>query len=550
MISHNFAGLGYMGTTCWNAESGNDKGKAVFRLCPHREYRGGEERNLPSPINRSFRNSGCTSGRLCGFLFHQFFSGSDDDRHAQDHQKHGYDQLEAFYHEYAGSCGESSDQGEESLYQSRKRDDQHDDERGNESSHFPARHFQEDAQGDQYQGAEQLVCASEQRPDIGIAHLGQNIAEYQGDQGGEILVAEDFSPAFRMLHVIHAEQLLEGHAADACYGVQGGEGQGGYAHGHEALRHEDRDSEHFQKARHAGGKDLERGSRCRRTVCARHRARHAEGDDCQEAFQNHSAISYLEHILFIGNRFGGSAGGNQAVESGHRAAGHRDEQDREQRSQIFVFKTGECGKVHGRVREHQADDCTGDHSYEHEGGHVIAGLHHKPHGKNSRQKDIGECDINPHIFPENDREVHAAHKCEDRTYEAEDDLFPAGEFHLSLNDSEDGCKKDEKQGNASRRTVYGGVFGKRRHPVGHHIGVERIRYHISESRDDDQRKQPAESEEQLAPCFADVLFDQKAHGLPVVFDAGIQRAEVRYGSEENAAQDDPQKNRQPVFMIH
>ena len=55
-----------------------------------------------------------------------------------------------------------------------------------------------------------------------------------------------------MFHIIHAEQLLEGHAPDAGDGVQCGESQCGDAHRHEALRHIDRDSEHFQETGHAG----------------------------------------------------------------------------------------------------------------------------------------------------------------------------------------------------------------------------------------------------------------------------------------------------------
>ena len=63
-------------------------------------------------------------------------------------------------------------------------------------------YFQEYAQGNQYQGAQKLVGASEQRPDIGVADLCQNVAEYQSNQRGYIFVAEYLSPAFRVLHVI------------------------------------------------------------------------------------------------------------------------------------------------------------------------------------------------------------------------------------------------------------------------------------------------------------------------------------------------------------
>ena len=48
----------------------------------------------------------------------------------------------------------------------------------------------------------------EQRPDVGISDPGQDKAEEQGQQGGNAFIADELSPAFGMLHVIHREQLL------------------------------------------------------------------------------------------------------------------------------------------------------------------------------------------------------------------------------------------------------------------------------------------------------------------------------------------------------
>ena len=104
-----------------------------------------------------------------------------------------------------------------------------------QSPQFPACDFQEYAEGDQYQSAEELVGASEKRPDIGVAYLCQDIAEYQCDQGGKVFITQDFSPALCMFHVIYAEQFLEGHTADTSHRIQGSESQGRYAHGHKAL---------------------------------------------------------------------------------------------------------------------------------------------------------------------------------------------------------------------------------------------------------------------------------------------------------------------------
>ena len=182
----------------------------------------------------------------CLFL-QKFLSGGHYNSHAQDHQKHSDYKLEAFYHKYSRSCCKGIDQSDKSLHQSSKGYHQHDHERRYQSPQFPACDFQEYAEGDQYQSAEELVGASEERPDIGVAYLCQDIAECQCDQSGKIFVAQDFSPAFGMFHVIHTEQLLERHTSDTCHGIQGSESQGGYAHGHKALGHKYRNVEHFQE---------------------------------------------------------------------------------------------------------------------------------------------------------------------------------------------------------------------------------------------------------------------------------------------------------------
>ena len=222
-----------------------------------------------------------------------------------------------------------------------------------QSSQLPSRNLQEYAQSNQHQRAQKLIGASEQRPDIGVAHLRQDIAEHQGNQRRKIFVAENLSPALRMFHIIHAEKLLEGHTSDPGHGIQCSKRQSGDAHGHEALGHIDRDAEHFQETGHAGGEDLERRSDRSGSIRARCGSCHAECDHCQQAFQNHGAITDLQHILFIGNRLGRCARGYQAVEAGYRAAGNRYEQDRKQISQALIVEAGESGKVHGRVCENQ-----------------------------------------------------------------------------------------------------------------------------------------------------------------------------------------------------
>lgn len=87
-------------------------------------------------------------------------------------------------------CADGLDHGDQTLDQSGEGDAQHDDQRGEEHLVVAAGDLQEDAQGSQNQSAQQLVGGTEQGPDVGVADLGQDEAEHQRDEGGEIDVAE------------------------------------------------------------------------------------------------------------------------------------------------------------------------------------------------------------------------------------------------------------------------------------------------------------------------------------------------------------------------
>src|SRR5699024_11423881 len=57
------------------------------------------------------------------------------------------------------------------------------------------------------------------------------------------------------------------------------------------------------------------------------------------------------YVLLVLDGLGGGAGGHQAVEAGNRAAGHRDEEDREQVAQAFVVEAGvQIGRASCRER--------------------------------------------------------------------------------------------------------------------------------------------------------------------------------------------------------
>ena len=339
-----------------------------------------------------------------------------------------------------------------------------------------------------------------------------------------------------MGHVIHAEQLLKAHAADAGHRVQTGQRQRGHAHGHKALRHIDRHAEHFQKPGHAVGEDLERGACGGGAVRSGGRAGHAERQHRQQAFQHHGAVAHLEHVPLVLHGLGGGAGGHQAVEPGHRSAGHRDEQDGEQIAQLFVGEAGVDRQIHGRMRHQQAQHRTGDHADEHEGGHVVTGLFQQPHGHDGSKENVSKGDVDPGLFAGDHGSVHADGKRAHRAQDAHHGLLPAGQVVLFLDHAKDDGKADEQDGDGARRAV--GV-GSRHHDALGVKGVEGARHHVRKGGNDQQREQPAEQQEHLAAEFADVLFDQQAHGFALVLDAGVQCAEVGDSAEEDAADQDP-----------
>ena len=234
------------------------------------------------------------------------------------------------------------------------------------------------------------------------------------------------------------------------------------------------------------------------------------------------------------------------MEAGHRAAGDGDEQDGEHRAEALIVEAREDGEVHRRVRDEKADDRTRDHADEHEGGHIVARLLQKPHRENGGEEDVDKRDVAPGRLAEDQREVHADGEGSDDAEDAEHGLLPAREVHLLLHKAEDDGEHHEHDGHHTGSAVGLRGVGELRHAVDHGVGIEGARDHVGKRRDDDQTEQPAKQQKQLAAELADVLFNEHAHGLAVVFDGGIQCAEVRHSAEEDAADEHPQQHRQPA----
>ena len=231
------------------------------------------------------------------------------------------------------------------------------------------------------------------------------------------------------------------------------------------------------------------------------------------------------------------------MEAGNRAAGHGDEQDREQVAQAFVVEAGVHGQVHGGVGDQDAQHRARDHTGEHEGGHGVARLFEQPHGQHGGEEDVDEGDVEPGFLAKDQRHKHAEHERGDGARQRHARMGRALELEAALHKAEQDGKGDEEQRDAARRAVGFGRGGESAFGV---IGVEGTGDHIGKRGDDKAAEQPAENQEQLAAEFADVFFNQQAHGFAFVLDAGVQRAEVCDGAEEDAAQDDPQENGQPA----
>ena len=119
--------------------------------------------------------------------------GVDHDGRAEHDEKYRDNKLQTVGNEhrapsrFTGGNGnrccilDGTHHGHQPLHQRREGDAEHDDKRREQGSVFTAGDFQEYAQGNEYQCAQQLIGTSEQRPDIGISDTCQDICRDQCD---------------------------------------------------------------------------------------------------------------------------------------------------------------------------------------------------------------------------------------------------------------------------------------------------------------------------------------------------------------------------------
>ena len=163
--------------------------------------------------------------------------------------------------------------------------------------------------------------------------------------------------------------------------------------------------------------------------------------------------------------------------------------------------------------------------------------------KHGGKEDINEGDIAPCGLAQDDGQICANDKGQHDENDADDALLPTGEVELLLDQAEDHGEDHEHDGDHAGSAV--GLGSVHQSAVGA-VGIEGAGDHVCKGSDDDAAEQPAEQQEQFAAGLADVLLDQHAHALAVILDRSVQSAEVGDGTEEDAAQQDPQQNRQPA----
>ena len=227
------------------------------------------------------------------------------------------------------------------------------------------------------------------------------------------------------------------------------------------------------------------------------------------------------------------------MEPRNRAAGDRDEQNREHRLAADL-KANKCRHIDRRIGNKYADDAACYHTKEQERAQIITWLHEEPHRQHGSNEAINKNNITPYICIEIHRECNTRSQHANDQYNADHKLQPLRRLYFADEETESHCHENIKHRNRSCsciRNSQAAIFGK---------AIEGICHDIRKGRNDQQRKEPAEQKEKTASGLADIVLNEHAHGFAIILDGCIKCCKILHRTEENTADQKPEQCRQPA----
>ena len=251
------------------------------------------------------------------------------------------------------------------------------------------------------------------------------------------------------------------------------------------------------------------------------------------------------------------------MEARDGAAGNGDEQHGEDGLAIHD-EAVEGIDLHTGTGRADADDGQDDDAVEQEGIQIVTGLEQDPHGHHGGDEDVHQGDHHPGVLAHaHDGEVEAGSNAAAQQGHAHHGV-DQGVVVAALQQAEEHRQGDEQQGGRRHGTSGAGVLISHSHSrvVGflvqhafHHVGFladrrgdggEGTGHDVAEGRHHQQQHQEHEDVEDQLGLAADVLLNHLADGLAIVADGSEQGGEVLHAAEEDAADHNPQKHRNPA----
>ena len=475
---------------------------------------------------------------MLGFARDDFGGAVPDNEERERHECEREEELQPVDQEDETAVHKLADDAIDAHDECRHRDEEHEGHGDVEHPALAFRRAKKDGDGDEDEGREQLVRRAEERPDAHVAREAQQIAKSERDCRRDVLVAQELRGGAFRLALRRGEKLLEGHASDACDGIDRRHGERRDAHRHDAGGDMLRQAELHEESRDCARENLE-GRAVRQMPARRRRADDDEGDDAEQRFDEHCAVADGQHVALVLDGFRACARRNEAVEARDGAAGDRDEEDGEERLP-FDLEGDEGGHLDDGIGDEHAEDGARDHAEEQEDTQVVTRLHQEPHGQDGGDEAVGKDDVAPDRRIEIERIRNADGEHGDDERDGDEKLYRARGLHAADEESEAHRHEDVEHRDRSRRRIrYGeaAVLAE---------AVERVRDDVGEGGDDEQREEPAKQQEETAPRLADVLLDEHAHRAPFVAHRRIERTEILHRAEEDAADKQPEERRKPA----